>query len=157
MEQLVSALRADFPQFSFAVGEIHCWSPAEGQISYQTDESPLHMAGLLHEVAHAILGHRSYQSDLDLLQKEVAAWDKAAQLADTYHTAFDGNHAQNCLDTYREWVYKRSTCPSCSAHGVQQTTTSYHCLNCGGVWQVTAHRFRRPYRRSDAHKNRVVA
>jgi hypothetical protein len=148
MENLVRKLKKDHPSFVFSPGHSHCWSPEHGQISYAHIEETYSIEGLLHELGHARLGHQGYTSDLELLRKEVQAWDEAKQLAGKYGLAIDEEHVQDCLDTYRDWVYKRSICPRCTSTGLQQDEQTYGCLNCGHVWQVTTSRFCRPYRRS---------
>jgi len=147
MEQTARKIIADHPQFTFVASKTASWSPRDSQISY-TLASAFGLAGLLHELAHALLGHTNYATDIDLLHKEVSAWEKAATLADRYHITLDQNHMQDCLDTYRDWAYKRSICPSCHANGLQTAAQDYHCLNCGQQWHVSGSRFCRPYRRT---------
>jgi len=146
MDQLIRKLQADYPAYRFIVGEGLCWSPANGQILYRLDDSEAAISGVLHELAHAVLGHQDYCSDIDLLQKEVAAWQQAITLASLYKQSIDPNHAQDCLDTYRDWLHKRSTCPICQICGVQQKSTQYTCINCGQAWRVSSSRFCRAYR-----------
>jgi hypothetical protein len=147
MENLVHKLQQDHPSLLFTVGETLCWSPKLNQIFYAADENEHSVAGLLHEVGHALLGHHTFKSDVELLQKEVEAWQTAQQLASSYGVNIDENHVQDCLDTYRDWLYHRSRCPACHATGVQQTPREYHCINCGTKWGVSNSRLRRPYRR----------
>jgi len=148
MDELITRLTADFPTLRFVEGKKLCWSPDGEQIFYQNTGSGEAVNGLLHEVAHAVLGHRTYQSDLELLQKEVDAWQQARSLARKYGIVLDPEHVQNCLDTYRDWIFKRSRCPVCGTHGMQRTKTQYGCFNCDHLWSVSNSRFCRPYRRS---------
>jgi hypothetical protein len=150
MEKLVTKLKRDHPDLVFNLGGPHCWSPESGQISYASGDEAHNIEGLLHELGHARLGHRSYRSDIDLLRKEVAAWEEATQLAEQYGVTIDQNHIQDCLDTYRDWLHKRSVCPECHGTGLQQSEHQYTCINCRHAWHVTASRFCRPYRRSKA-------
>jgi hypothetical protein len=146
MEQLISKLRRDHPNLVFTAGEAHCWSPKYNQILYTEGDESVNVAGLLHELGHAHLGHKDFDSDLELLQKEVDAWQEALRLAKQYDIKIDPTHIQDCLDTYREWLFRRSRCPECFSSGVQQTVRSYICLNCSATWKVTTSRMRRPYR-----------
>ena len=148
MEQLVRKVKRDYPHLEFVMGAGHCWSPRLGQIFYAGKNTPASLAGLLHELGHARLEHKRYESDLELLQKEVAAWDEARQLANEYDVAIDEDHIQDCLDTYRDWFYRRSTCPKCRVAGLQQPNREYFCLNCAQTWRVSPARFCRPYRLS---------
>ncbi len=147
MDQLVTRLSVDFPALAFHEGTHHCWSPSDNTIMYEHDDNPASLIGVLHEVAHALLHHNDYSSDLELLRKELAAWDKAKALAGHYRVSINDDHVQNCLDTYRDWLHRRSKCPTCKSTGIQYTETTYGCINCDGRWRVTASRFCRPYRR----------
>lgn len=147
MDDLVAKLQKDYPWLTFVRGKLLCWSPGEKQIFYDPDSGEIGMAGVLHEIGHAQLEHRSYANDVDLLQKEALAWEKAVQLARKYDLRLSEAHIQDCLDSYRDWVHKRSTCPLCAARGLQQDDSTYRCVNCGDSWHVTDSRFVRPYRK----------
>ncbi len=147
MEKLLHKLQADFPQFTFVAGQAYCWSPQNNHIFYSLEQGA---SGLLHELGHALLGHGHYHSDIELLHKEVEAWERAFDLGTTYKVQIDHAHAEDCLDTYRDWLSKRSSCPSCDSSGLQDTPERYQCPNCLHSWHVTAARFCRPYRRSEA-------
>lgn len=105
---------------------------------------------LLHETGHALLGHTSYVADIELLKLEVAAWDRAKQLAKELGTSIDENHIQDCLDTYRDWLDKRSICPNCGTKSIQTDKGSkYRCFNCHTTWRVSNNRFGRAYRQTE--------
>jgi hypothetical protein len=146
MEPFVAKLRQDYPGIQFVKGIQALWSPRSGQVTYEPDESAPALWTLLHELGHALLGHNSYESDTNLLHKEVVAWIKAKQLAKNYSIVISDEHIEECLDTYREWLYKRSSCPTCGNHGIQRSERLYDCLNCRDSWQVSSERFCRPYR-----------
>lgn len=152
MEKLIRKIKQDHPGLVFNSGRSHCWLPEKGQILYAGGEKPHSIEGLLHELGHARLDHDGYVSDLELLQKEVEAWQEAQCLAQLYGVNLDEGHMQDCLDTYRDWVHKRSLCPLCTSAGLQDGEKQYSCLNCGHVWLVTDSRFCRPYRRSKITK-----
>lgn len=148
-DRLVRILGSAFPQYTFTAAKQACWSPETQQIFYNTStKSKVSVYGLLHELGHALLGHKTYNTDIDLLQKEVAAWAKASAIARGFNVGIDidETYAENCLETYRNWLYKRSTCPECGAHGIQNETRQYYCLNCKAEWNVSTSRFCRPYR-----------
>lgn len=146
METLVSRLRKDFPDITFVAGEVAHWSSDNKTITYQKGTAANLYWSLLHELGHAIANHKSYHTDVDLLQKETEAWSKAIEIAPIYNINIDDNHVQDCLDTYRDWLHKRSTCPECSSHGLQQSKALYRCFNCQTTWKVSSARFCRPYR-----------
>ena len=120
ISNLVDKLRLTFPHLTFIAAMQPCWSPENRHIYYNAGrDKPKDAWGLFHELGHATLGHKSYSTDVDLLQKEVAAWGKAATIAETFNVSIDDTYIQDCLETYRDWLYKRSVCPACGAHGIQ--------------------------------------
>jgi ribosomal protein L37AE/L43A len=145
----INKLQKDFPHIKFRPGKQEHWSPKSQTITYNLGQDLEQLQyGLLHEIAHAQLEHNSYQSDFELLKLESHAWELAAKLAKKYGVSIDEDHIQNCLDTYRDWLHRRSACPTCGTHVMQRDSRSYQCYNCQAIWQVTAGRFVRPYRRS---------
>jgi hypothetical protein len=143
---LLEELHLSFPQFTFLPSKQAYWSPESKEVYYDTAPTPEAIWSLLHELGHATLNHQSYSTDIDLLKKEVAAWLEANLIAKKLGLVIDEDYTQNCLETYRNWQYKRSICPSCGTHGIQNDTLQYFCLNCGSRWSVNMSRFCRPYR-----------
>lgn len=146
METFVETLRQDYPHIMFQEADTASWSPEQHIVSYDPGEQHTGLWSVLHELGHALLEHQSYESDINLLQKETDAWQKAITVAKHYRLEIDPEHIQNCLDTYRDWLHKRSTCPTCGSHGLQQSKALYRCLNCQDTWKVSSARFCRPYR-----------
>jgi hypothetical protein len=147
MASILSDLEKIAPGITYKPGESYYWSPKPQTITYRSGDSGV--AGdwaLLHETAHALLNHREYNSDLELLMLEVAAWEKAKNLGENLGVTIDEEHIQDCLDTYRDWLHQRSTCPRCSVVSMQISSQEYRCHNCKASWLVTASRFCRPYR-----------
>ena len=138
---------ADYPQFKFKAGSQEHWSPRTKTITYEAVDTDELKFGLLHELAHALLDHNSYKSDFELLKLESQAWHRAAEIGKKYDVKIDEDHIQNCLDTYRDWLHRRSKCPTCGMHVLQKNATTYKCFNCGETWQVSSGRFARSYRR----------
>ncbi len=156
MQKLLKKLKVDFPKLNFISGSRFRWAPASQTITYVNGESDEQaMWALLHELAHAQLGHESYALDVELLLMEVNAWEAAKRLAADYDYRIDDNHIQDCLDTYRDWLDQRSTCPACGNNSLQQSPEEYRCLNCRTTWQVSASRFCRPYRQRTRGKNKT--
>jgi predicted RNA-binding Zn-ribbon protein involved in translation (DUF1610 family) len=147
-KDFVKRIAKDYPQFKFMPGTQEHWSPRTNTITYSESEPAEELRyGLLHELAHAVLGHDTYNSDFELLKLEVQAWDLAAKIGKKYGVKLDDDHIQDCLDTYRDWLHRRSQCPSCGVHVLQKDLNSYQCFNCGTAWQVSQRRFARSYRR----------
>lgn len=91
---------------------------------------------LLHEAGHAILNHVEYPDDMSLLAMERDAWQEARTLAQDCHTPISDDLIEDSLDTYRDWLHARSTCPNCHATGVQESEKLYSCLACHHKWTV---------------------
>jgi hypothetical protein len=132
---LVSKLKVDFPQFRFTAEKKFQWSPSEMTIYFE--ETSADAATLLHELAHAILDHRQYSRDIQLIKFEQAAWQYAqATLSKRYAVAINQDDIDTSLDTYRDWLHARSQCPHCKATGLQIKSHLYSCLACTTKWRV---------------------
>jgi hypothetical protein len=129
-------------------GDTFLWSPKDKTVVYDFTKlvEDTGQWSLLHEIAHATLGHQTYESDFELLQLEVAAWEEAKQSGAKLHIDIDDNYIEDCLDTYRDWLHQRSTCPTCGSVGLQHDPREYRCHNCLSTWHVSTSRFCRPYR-----------
>lgn len=149
MRELLDKLASDFPELKFEAGETFYWSPGNSTVTFAAGSTQPDVAkwSLLHEVSHGILGHKNYKSDYELVQLEVSAWQQAKQLAKKYNIKIDPEHIQDCLDTYRDWLHLRATCPTCGTVSTQKDSNTYQCFNCQTVWHVSSSRFCRPYRR----------
>lgn len=147
MEQLLGSLRRDFPQLNIKKGDTFCWSPADQTVYYATTSNRSDTWTLLHEASHGILQHTTYRSDFELIRLELDAWEKAKQLASQYGVKISDDHIEDCLDTYRDWLHKRSLCPTCDMKSLQSDPNTYTCLNCDASWRVSTNRLCRPYRR----------
>jgi len=132
---LVSKLKADFPQFRFIEGEEFRWAPNEAAIYFDATSSDT--ASLLHELSHAILDHRQYSRDIQLIEFEQAAWQYAQTvLSEHYAVSISQDNIDTSLDTYRDWLHARSQCPYCKATGLQVKSRLYSCLACTTKWRV---------------------
>lgn len=132
---LVAKLRRDYPKFSFSEAGDSYWAPSEQTVYLDLTEAD--EATILHETAHAVLGHQAFTRDIDLLRMEREAWTHAASvLAPQYGVTIDEETVESMLDTYRDWLHARSACPGCPMTGVQTNTAAYHCVGCGKDWRV---------------------
>lgn len=159
MEQVIKTLQARYPSIRYTAGDLFYWSPLSGEVFYPRHLVDLSAAwSLLHETAHAILCHTTYRTDFELIRLEVAAWEKAKTLGQELGLAIDDDHVQDCLDTYRDWLCARSTCPRCSNRALQQADLRhYRCFNCHAKWKVTPSRFCRAYRATVADNDLPAA
>src|SRR5579859_3333441 len=142
MQPLITKLQDQFSELQFVAGKQFSWSPETKEIFYKKSAHGDRAAwSLLHETGHALLGHSGYRADFELIRLEITAWEKAELLAKSFGINIDADHIQDCLDTYRDWLYKRSICPTCSTKSLQQDDFAhYRCFNCHTVWRVTTSR-----------------
>lgn len=131
---LIQRLKTDYPAFSFKEADDYLWSPADKTVSYVKQSKDYSF--LLHELSHGILHHSEYDRDIELIAIERAAWDKATEIALLYGMTIDDELVESTLDSYRDWLHARSTCPNCEATGLQTKKYIYACLACGNNWQV---------------------
>jgi hypothetical protein len=149
IKKFTQQLGQDYPDFKFKSGAQDNWSPGAHTITFNKNQPAAQIQqGILHELAHAVLGHKDYQSDFELLKMESEAWELTVKMSKKYHVKVDQDHVQNCLDTYRDWLHQRSTCPKCGMHVLQKDSGNYQCFNCRTRWHVTSERFVRPYRKT---------
>jgi hypothetical protein len=146
--QLIRELASKFKHINFEAHTSFYWSPANKTIYYDKASLAQEQSSwsLLHELSHGLLKHTSYGSDYQLLECEVQAWQHAQKLAREFNIKIDTNHIEECLNTYRDWIYARSSCPVCHLNGLQPSKNNYKCLNCKTKWRVSKSRFCRPYR-----------
>lgn len=147
---LVNRLSIDYPTIKFIVGNTFSWSPRIKCIYYNKLSLATHKGQwtLLHELGHALSSHHNYTYDIELIEMEMEAWKVAQQISNKYNIEVDDNHIQDCLDTYRDWLHLRSTCPKCNSVSTQKNQKIYFCYNCHHNWLVTNTQLCRPYRLS---------
>jgi hypothetical protein len=148
LDSLLKRIAADYPDLAFIESAHFAWHAGRKHVSYQkTGKNVQHSTwALLHELGHALLGHTDYRHDIELLQLVVGAWERARELARHYGLSIDEDYIQDCLDTYRDWLHLRATCPTCYGRSLQVSERRYHCFNCQAEWQVSRSRLCRPYR-----------
>lgn len=122
--------------YHFCEGDDFYWSSSLRTVYYKSLATAKDTWKLIHEIGHAELTHTLYTSDIQLIQHEAAAWDYACTtIAPIFKINVPEEFVQECLDTYRQWLHVRSTCPSCGQTGVQ-TQNTYSCINCRCLWQA---------------------
>lgn len=133
---LVDRLQEDYPNIHFAEGDDFHWSPSSKTVTYIQDSRGKE-AFLLHELSHALLGHEGYKKDISLIEMERDAWQYAKDiLSQQYVQVISDDNIEDALDSYRDWLHARSTCPNCQATGVQTKKDEYRCLACRTKWRV---------------------
>lgn len=132
---LLQELVNSYPEFKFVPSDNFMWSFMDSSIFYDQNDADFSIY-IIHELAHAILGHHIYDRDIQLLRMETDAWDKSVVLAKKHQVKININTIQDNLDSYRDWLHKRSTCTSCQAIGIQINKSTYECLACHQTWSV---------------------
>lgn len=143
---ILKDLQQKYSSVGFVASTHFKWSPSEKSIYYSDINNIDSLFSLFHELAHGVLNHQDYQFDIELLQMEVAAWEKAIEIASQYNITIEHDHIDHALDSYRDWLHERATCPVCSVVGMEQKPQSYRCINCNHAWAVSNARFNRTYR-----------
>lgn len=150
----------DFPQFEFIPGRFFMWSPHTNSVFYDTRRKKQNdgKIALVHEIGHALLGHRLYRYDMELIKMEMDAWDQVRSLASKYELYIDEKHIARCIATYDAWLTKRATCPDCQNFSLQKARDEYGCFACGSVWQVNWRKDRRVTRKViERYENPLLA
>lgn len=137
ISSLVAKLRHDFPEVTLTEADDFYWSPGIKTVYFVSSASKRGAETLLHEMSHAVLGHTQFRHDIDLLKVERQAWDYAREtLGPRYEVEIDAEMIETMIDTYRDWLHARSTCPHCTMTGVQTADATYLCLGCNHRWRV---------------------
>lgn len=133
---LKNKLAKQFSDLNFQEGEDFLWNASAKTVTYAASPAD-DPALLLHETAHALLNHRGYSRDIELIKIERQAWDYAkSKLGPQFKVPVSEDLIEDSLDSYRTWLHKRSTCPSCGLNGIQESQKTYRCINCRSRWSV---------------------
>ena len=124
---LVDKLRSDYPELRFREGRKFLFKPPKTIVL--GPEKPADLL-LLHEVGHYLCGHVSFYTVPERLKCEREAWDKARELCETYGVFYDEEIVEQELDSYRDWLDKKSRCPSCGLTRFQTPDGAFHCPKC---------------------------
>ena len=124
----LAKLRTDYPELRFRNGKKFAFRPPKTIIL--GPQEPFCELLALHEVSHAILGHKTFKMDVQRLKMETEAWEKAKELAPKYGVEINEDMIQGELDTYRDWLHQKSRCPSCGLTRFQTPDGVYHCPLC---------------------------
>lgn len=139
ISSVFSQVTSDCSDLNFAPGDSFYWRPEDNTVYHPeiTNSSDLYL--LLHEIGHARSAHTGYDSSIHLLDMEREAWDHTISvLVPTYGLSIDDAKeiSEDALDSYRDWIHKRSTCPTCNAIGIEVSKNRYKCLICDQQWQA---------------------
>ncbi len=133
---LLHNLQAEYADITFEAGESFEWQPSGKTIIYDVTD-PYFDGRLLHELSHALLNHHEYERDIDLIAMERDAWQQARiELGPKYGIKVEGESIHHDMNTYRDWLHERSTCPHCQSNGLQIKKHEYKCVTCKKTWRV---------------------
>lgn len=148
IEKYKYLLQQLYPEINVIDGDVFAWSALHNTVATPKRSNNItDIWSLLHEYGHATLAHNNFQTDIELLMMEADAWEQAKIIALELKLQINKEYIQDTLDTYRDWLYKRSLCPYCEQTGVETTRGKYTCLNCDTKWKVKSAQTTRPYRK----------
>ena len=124
----LKTIKNTYPNLAFKQGKRFSFRPKNTIIFDPTAENFKFL--LLHELGHALNGDFSYKTDIERLKIEVSAWKTAKSLAKTFKIPFDEEFMESELDSYRDWLHKKSLCKSCGLTRYQTPDGAYHCPHC---------------------------
>ncbi|MBQ6375755.1 hypothetical protein IJJ37_02405 [Candidatus Saccharibacteria bacterium] len=127
---LFNRLQQDFPEVKFQFGKKFLFRPPK-TIMLRPEESDSALL-LLHELGHFLCGHRNFKMEVERLKMEREAWEKARELCKVYGVSYDEEVVEQELDTYRDWLDKKSRCPICGLTRYQTPDGKFHCPECNG-------------------------
>lgn len=144
-KDLLARLVDRFPEVNFIEGADFKWEPSSKTIFWASSEH--FEAQILHEIGHFLAGHFDFKMDIDLLKMELEAWEKAKIIAREYGVRISQNLIEDHLDTYRDWLHRRSLCPNCQINGFQMKNCDYRCPACESEWRANSAKFQELRRR----------
>lgn len=124
----LAKIKSDYPEFSFREGTRFSFRYPKTIIVGPAEKNDELL--LLHELGHALSGHKTFGTGAERLKMEREAWDKARKIAPKYGVEFDDSLAEAELDTYRDWLDKKTRCRKCGLTCYQTPDGVNHCPRC---------------------------
>ena len=124
----LAKIKSDHPEFNFRRGKRFSFRPPKTIIVGPSEKDDELL--LLHELGHAMSGHKTFNTGAERLKMEREAWEKARELASSYGVEFDDSLAEAELDTYRDWLDKKTRCKKCGLTCYQTPDGVIHCPRC---------------------------
>ena len=124
----LAKIKNNYPELVFKAGKRFSFRPPRTVVV--GPEEPQDELLLLHELGHALSRHVMFDTGAKRLKMEREAWEKARVLAAVYSVEFDDSLVEAELDTYRDWLDKKSRCPRCGLTRYQTPDGTYHCPRC---------------------------
>ena len=127
-QAFLQRLKNDYPDLNFREGRKFAFRSPKTIVLGPPE--PFSELLALHEVSHALLKHKDFRTDVERLKMETEAWEQARKLAADYAIEVNEDLIQDELDTYRDWLYKKSRCHACGLTRFQTPDGKYHCPRC---------------------------
>ena len=125
---LFDKVRQDHPGLRFRRGVKFLFRPPRTIVL--GPEEPGDDLIFMHELGHALSGHRDFRTNIERMRCECEAWEKARELCGKYGVTFDEDFAETELESYRNWLDKKSRCPICGLTRFQTPDGAFHCPKC---------------------------
>ncbi len=135
ISSLLPRLRDAYPDLEFVASDHFAWQPTGSRVVYNEAADDA-VWQLLHELGHGLLGHTAYARDIELISMERDAWQRAISVAHDFGLTLPPDTIEAHLDSYRDWLHARSTCPDCQQTGIQTAEKTYTCPHCRTAWSV---------------------
>jgi len=137
-QSFISELKSEFPDFSFQFGSRFKFKPPK--TIFIGPPQPNFALLALHELGHALSGHKNYNTHIKRLKMESEAWQVAKTLIQNhpkwqkeYGIHWDESaeeFAESELDSYRDWLHSKSLCKNCGLTMYQTEDGKYYCPAC---------------------------
>ena len=128
-------LSSEFKDYKFVPSTRFKWRAPNSIFFEKNSGVPMPYFALLtlHELGHALSGHKDYKTDVERLRIESEAWQRAKHLIaehPNWDLEYNEDFAENELDSYRDWLHKKSKCKRCGLTCYQTADGKYHCPTC---------------------------
>lgn len=127
-QEFLETIKIKYSNFSFKSGSKFLFRPRK--TIYYLEENPNFCLLLLHELAHALLGHFSYETSLERLEIERDAWEKTKKLCKIHSIPYLEDFAEEELDTYRNWTHQKTLCKNCGLTCIEIDLNHLYCPLC---------------------------
>lgn len=124
----LAKIRSSYPEYKFVSGKRFSFRPPKTIVMGPEEEKDDSL--LLHELGHALSGHKTFSTGARRLKMEVEAWEKAREIAKGLGVEIPDELVEAELDTYRNWLHQKSLCKKCGLTCYQTPDGEYHCPRC---------------------------